>query len=111
MLILSTKLKNALKKRADELSMELEFNLKNIIINGEKRGCSGFVKNLNNGSIVYVTTEEPCLSTLHYMYRHADSFQDYRGYRNRWADTLPALVQGVFECLAKTPQEHGDRRI
>lgn len=111
MLILSVKLKNVLNKRAEELGMKLEFKLKNVVINGEKRGCSGFVKNLANDSIVYVNTEEPCLSTLHYMYRYADSFTDYSGYRNRWADSLQTLVQGIFECLAKTPQEDGDRRI
>lgn len=109
MLILSTKLKNAINAHSNR--MNLTFTLKNISINGAKRGCSGFIRNNENGSVIYVNTEEPCLSNLHYMYRYADDEKDYRGYRNRWANTIDELASAICTCLHKTPQEANDRRI
>ena len=105
MLILSTKLKNAINNHAN--GMDLTFTLKNI----EKRGCSGFIRNNANGSVIYVTTEEPCLSSLHYMYRYADHEKDYRGYRNRWANTLDELASAICTRLHKTPADTNERRI
>ena len=110
-MILAVKLKNAIKKEAANNNMELFFSLKNIIINGEKRGCYGFVRNVKNGSVIYVDTEEPVLSNLHYMYRYAEDEHDYRGYRNRWADTFEELVKDVCKCLTMTPEEARDIRI
>lgn len=110
-MILAVKLKNAIKKEAANNNMELVFSLKNIIINGEKRGCSGFVRNVKNGSVIYVDTEKPVLSNLHYMYRYAEDEHDYRGYRNRWADTFEELVKDVCKCLTMTPEEARDTRI
>ena len=109
MLILSTKLKNAINQHAE--GMDLQFTLKNISINGSKRGCNGFIRNKANNTVVYVDTEEPVLSSLHYMYRYADSEKDYRGYRNRWANSLEELAKEICRCLHSTPQEQNDRRI
>ena len=109
MLILSTKLRNAITKQAN--GMDLTFTLKNISVNGSKRGCDGFIRNNANGSVIYVTTEEPCVSYLHYMYRYADNEKDYKGYRNRWANTFDELVASICMCLQKTPQEQNERRI
>ena len=108
MLILSTKLKNAINKHAN--GMDLTFTLKNISINGSKRGCSGFIRNNANGSVVYVNTEA-CILSLRYLYRYADNEKDYTGYRNRWANTLDELASAICTCLHKTPQEVNDRRI
>ena len=110
MAVLAVKLKNELKKHADN-DMNLFFSLRNILINGDKRGCSGFVRNAATGSVVYITTETPVLSGLGYMYRYADNEEDYRGYRNRWAESMPELVREVCRMLKKTPQEDGDVRI
>lgn len=110
-MILAVKLKNAIKKEAANNNMELVSSLKNIIINGEKRGCSGFVRNVKNGSVIYVDTEKPVLSNLHYMYRYAEDEHDYRGYRNRWADTFEELVKDVCKCLTMTPEEARDTKI
>jgi hypothetical protein len=109
MLILSTKLKNAINKHAK--GMDLTFTLKNININGSKRGCSGFIRNNANGSVIYVTTEEPCASYLRYMFRYADNEKDYTGYRNHWANTLDELVASICMHLHKTPQEVDERRF
>lgn len=107
MLILSTKLKNAINAHSN--GMDLTFTLKNILINGSKRGCSGFIRNNANGSVMYVNTET--LFIERYMYRYADNEKDYRGYCNRWANTLDELASAICTCLHKTPQEANDRRI
>lgn len=101
MLILTTKLKNALNKQGGE--MPLQFTLKNITINGEKRGCSGFVRNLDNNTVVYINTEMPC-THLNYMYRYADHEKDFTGYHNRWANSLEELAKATINLLKSTPQ-------
>ena len=110
MLILSTKLKNAINQHAK--GMDLTFSIENISINGSKRGCSGFVRNNANGSVVYVNTETLVTTFVpRIMYRYADNEKDYTGYRNRWANTLDELASAICSCLHKTPQEANDRRI
>jgi len=88
MLLLSTKLKNRLDNR-------YTVALKNIIINGNKRGCSGFVA--LEGNHVYVNTE----NTFHsgYLYRTAEHGKDYTGGVNCYACTLEQLVNGINKLL------------
>jgi hypothetical protein len=88
MLILSTKLKN-------RFSSAHNVALKNIAVNGNKRGCSGFIE--RGGAIVYVNTE-PC-GSLGYMYRTAAHMKDYTGGVNRWAKDLDSLVAGINQLL------------
>ncbi len=107
--ILARKLKNAIVKANP--TGEYEFDIKNISVNGQKRGCSGFIRSLTNGSVVYVTTEELVYSPLKYMYRYADNMKDYTGYHNRWATTLDELAGNIGELLKSTPTEANDRRI
>jgi hypothetical protein len=84
MLILSTKLKN-------RFTSVHQVHLKNIRVNDDKRGCSGFIQ--KGDAIVYVNTE-PC-GSLGYMYRTAAHLKDYTGGVNRWAKDLDSLVQGI----------------
>lgn len=109
MIVLSTKLKNTILKKA--VGMNLSFSLKNININGGKRGCSGFIRNMENNSVIYVNTEKPMSFNLHYMYRYADGEKDFKGYHNRWANTLDELAENICKCLLITPQEAKDYRI
>ena len=88
MLILSTKLKN-------RFSSVHNVALKNIAVNGNKRGCSGFIQ--RGDAIVYVNTE-PC-GSLGYMYRTAAHMKDYTGGVNRWAKDLDSLVAGINQLL------------
>jgi len=88
MLILSTKLKN-------RFSPAHSVALKNIRVNADKRGCSGFIS--LEGVHVYVNTE-PC-GTLGLMYRTAQHTKDFTGGANRWARDLDSLVRGVNELL------------
>ena len=88
MLILSTKLKN-------RFSSVHNVALRNITVNGNKRGCSGFIQ--RGDAIVYVNTE-PC-GSLGYMYRTAAHMKDYTGGVNRWAKDLDSLVDGINQLL------------
>jgi hypothetical protein len=88
MLILATKLKN-------RFSPAHACTLKNIRVNDDKRGCSGFVT--LDGVHVYVNTE--ACGALGYMYRTAQHLKDYTGGVNRWARDLDSLVRGVNELL------------
>ncbi len=88
MTILSTKLKN-------RFTTAHTTQLKNIIVNGDKRGCSGFIA-LDN-SIVYVNTES---MSMGYLYRTAKSFRDFSGGTNRFAKDLDSLVAGVNTLLS-----------
>lgn len=106
MLVLSTKLKNEINKKAND--KDLTFTLKNININGRKTGCSGFVRNNANGTVVYINTGE---SLPYFMYRYADHEKDYTGYSNRCAKTLDDLVTSICILLESSPQEQRDKRF
>ena len=88
MLILSTKLKN-------QFSPAHVVALKNIRVNDDKRGCSGFIS--LNGAIVYVNTET--CGRLGYLYRTAEHLKDYTGGPNRFARDMESLVAGVNQLL------------
>lgn len=112
-LILAVKMKNALKKANEKYGYDLEFNIKNIVINGAKRGCSGFVTNKTNGSCVYLNTERTGLTGMGLMYRYADNDKDYHGYHNRWTEeyNLDKYAESIVDLLWLTPKEANDRRI
>lgn len=87
MLILSTKLKN-------RFTPAHTVTLKNIRVNDDKRGCSGFIS--LGDSIVYVNTE---VLGGGYLYRTAAHLKDYCGGVNRYARDLDTLVQGINQLL------------
>ena len=97
--LLMTALKNRFKKVGN-----YEYYLKNININGVKRGCDGFIRNPENGKIVYLTTEYVCgnfykqLSNK-MMYRTAKDLKDYTGETNQWC-MENELVDKVVKALA-----------
>ena len=105
--ILMTKLKNEINKQKPGMNIYL----KNISINKVKKGCSGFVENPGNGSIVYINTEENTIGPGVCLYRFAESLKDYRGYRNRWATGSDDLIEAVCELLDTTPADSNDRRL
>ena len=87
-MLLATKLKNQFTELHG-------VSLKNIIINGNKRGCSGFIT--KGGRFVYVNTESLCGG---YLYRTAENAKDYTGGRNNYARDLNTLVAGVNQLLS-----------
>lgn len=86
-MILATKLKN-------QFTGATVCALKNISVNGDKRGCSGFIQ--RGDAIVYVNTE---VLGGGYLYRTAAHLKDYTGGVNRYARDLPTLVAGINSLL------------
>jgi hypothetical protein len=87
MIILSTKLKN-------RFSPDHTVTLRNIRVNDDKRGCSGFIA--RGGAIVYVNTE---VLGGGYLYRTAQHLKDFTGGVNCWARDLDSLVAGVTQLI------------
>ncbi len=87
-MLLAVKLKNALPQH-------YTFKLKNVSVNGDKRGCTGFIQ--YGDKTVYVDTERSC--GLAYMARAAANDRDFLGGRNHWADDLESLVGLVNQLL------------
>mgnify|MGYP006865990794 FL=1 len=87
-MLLATKLKNRILLAAKSEDLPLKIELKNIVINGVKRGCSGFVTNMQTGSCVYIDTEKLVYGPLSdkCMYRYARDNKDYssNGLQNGW---------------------------
>lgn len=111
--ILSQKLQNAIRKKTGEKASDtyhkyVFHRLQNIIVNHEKRGCSGFIENQETGTIVYVNTEPSCLSSMPpYLYRFAEDTTDYHGGPNQYARTLDELTDGILTCLNQLPHQKG----
>jgi hypothetical protein len=87
MLLLATKLKN-------QFPSTHTVALKNISVNGDKRGCSGFIQ--RGDAIAYVNTE---VLGGGYLYRTAAHLKDYSGGVNRYAKDLDSLVAGINSLL------------
>ena len=91
--MLALKLKNAVLKVKPN---GLEFNLKNISINGDKRGCSGFITDTASGKSVYVNTEgvQWYGKPHENLFRTAKNLKDYKGGYNQWAsdDTIASEI-------------------
>lgn len=87
MLILATKLKNRFPT-ADLVQ------LKNISVNGNKRGCTGFIQ--SGARIVYVNTE---VLGGGYLYRTAQHLKDYTGGTNHYARDLESFAAGINQLL------------
>lgn len=106
MALLKTKLQNMLREEAQKQKIEVEFHLKNIDINGVKKGCSGHVVSPTTGSCVYLTTEEMAYKPLNgrAMYRLAKNVKDYssnglQNGNNRWI-RMEEIAIAVVHLLA-----------
>lgn len=107
--ILSQKLKNAIEKK---IGHELVFNLKNTLINGEKRGCWGYISNPNNHVTVFVDTERSCLPSLGSLIRYAKNSKDSSGGRNRNGfHSLDDIVDEVVRMLNDRASWEKDLRL
>lgn len=89
----ATKLRNALLKARPGLDTAL----KNVRVNGQLRGCNGFVRDPKTGNIVYVSAEENFGSSNVYA-RTASSMRDYTGGRNNMT-SYDELVSTVLSLL------------
>lgn len=87
--------------------LPFELKIKNVIANGQKKGCSGFITNTETGKICYITTE-PFFdgrggsglwgnNKKAVMMRTAESTTDYRGGINYF--TSPEKIVQMAERL------------
>lgn len=85
-----TKLKNALRK----LDADLVPELRNVRVNAQLQGCSGFVTDPGSGRVVYVNTDNYAASLGQAYYRTAEHTKDFRGGRNHFASyrELPEAI-------------------
>lgn len=76
-MLFATKLKNSLTTLAEQHGMEIKVELKNIAVNGQRRGCSGFVT--CGDSCVYVNTEHSIYGPIssQSMCRYAKDTKDF----------------------------------
>lgn len=105
-MLLKTKLTNQLCEEAKKQNINIEVILKNISVNGSKRGCSGHVINNYTGSCVYLNTEASVYGPLSdkVMYRLAKDAKDYssnslKNGNNRWCKP-ENLASSVIHTLS-----------
>lgn len=91
-----TKLRNSIHAIDPDLKVEL----RNIRINGDLRGCSGFITDPDSGAVVYVNTEPTFGHVREVLYRTAKDNRDYTGGHNRYAapDQLPHAVINLLKA-------------
>lgn len=89
-ILLAVKLRNQIKA----LDRDLVVELKNVRVNGNALGCSGFVTNPNTGAVTYICTDNNHGTNAQPMFRTAKDTKDYAGGRNHFAayDDLAAEV-------------------
>lgn len=87
--ILSTKLKNTINKKKGVTNDKspYEFTLRNIIINGVKKGCSGTITNRKSKICVYINTEGTYTKKLLYRY-HPNGMNLFSPNLNEFANDI-----------------------
>lgn len=103
--LLSARLKNLINKDA---RLNIEYEVKNTVINRRKIGCTGFITNKDNGTIVYVSTENPNICNLGYMYRFADSSADFKGRINHFCKDEETYAKEIINALRTDPDKIRD---
>lgn len=91
-----TKVKNAINKLIPGLQVELS----NSRVNGQLRGCSGFVTNPANGRIAYLSTDTGHSGEA--LYRTAAHTKDYTGGRNNFCHP-DELANNVCSLIGAQP--------
>ena len=92
----AVKLRNAIKRIAPELTIQL----KNVRVNGAHFGCEGFVSDLASDRHVYVSTDHNHHTNSTGFFRRAASTSDYRGFENHFAKLdAEVLAQGVVRLV------------
>ena len=99
-MLLSTKFKNEITKKTG--LNDLEFRFKNINVNGQKRGCSGFIYNPLIDVYVYVNTEPSCYKNMT-ICRYAKSFNDFTGDVNNNCYSEKELIEKTANLVTTMP--------
>lgn len=94
---LALKMKNELLA----LNPKLKVELKNVTVNGNKLGCSGFITDLETGRIVYVNSDNNHGTNRTAYYRAARHTKDFTGGLNH-SQSYENLSQSVVSLLSST---------
>lgn len=86
-MLLKTKFVNQLTRLIDK--NDLRITVKNILINGSRRGCSGHITYLPTGRCVYIDTESALTMPGKLLYRYAMDEKDFSS--NRPGHSFPNL--------------------
>jgi hypothetical protein len=92
----------ALKLKNQILAIDpvLTVTLKNVLVNGVKFGCSGFITDPRTGRHVYVNTDHNHHTNTNAYYRTARDTKDYTGGMNHFAN-YDYLAQAAVQLLTK----------
>jgi hypothetical protein len=102
--LLAIKLRNELLA----INPDLQVQLRNIVVNGNKMGCSGFITDPATGRVVYLNTDHNQGTNFDRAYfRVARDAKDYRGGLNHFSG-YTELAEAAAELL-KSP--HFDREL
>lgn len=94
----AVKVKNALKK----IDPDLVLDIKNVRINGQLQGCSGFVTDPRTSAVVYLNTDCNHGTSLDdAYYRTAEHTKDFTGGRNHFT-SYQELPQAVVDLLRES---------
>ncbi len=99
-MLLATRFKNAILKETG--LDDFEFRLKNILVNGQRRGCSGFIYNRSLDIYVYVNTETSVYDKMT-ICRYAKDFKDYSGDVNHNCYSEEQLIKETAKLLTSVP--------
>ena len=96
-----------LKRQILAANPALDVQLKNVAVNGEKMGCSGFVTDPGTGRIIYISTDHNHGTSRQALFRAARHDRDYHGGHNHFTKHAD-LAQDVVELLKSS---HFDREL
>lgn len=95
-------LANKLHNRIKALDGTVEISLRNVRVNGESLGCSGFIVDPKTNAHVYIDTDNNHGTNTKALYRRAKHAKDYTGGMNHFTsydqvaeDALALLKKGT----------------
>lgn len=96
-----------LKRELLAVNAGLTVQLKNVTVNGEKMGCSGFVTDPGTGRIIYINTDHNHSTNHRALFRVALHDKDFRGGINHFAE-YGELAEEAVDLLKG---QHFDREL
>lgn len=90
-----------LKRELLALNSDLTVQLKNVAVNGEKMGCSGFITDPGTGRTVYINTDHNHKTNHRALFRPARDIKDFSGGKNQFAE-YSELAESALDLL-KSP--------
>lgn len=102
---LSTKVRNAIRRQVPSA----EPHLRNVVVNGSRRGCTGYVVDPATGNAVWLDTDVVPLGRDRYVYRSAPGVGAPASQHgtNKWAASFDEFIAGICDLLKTGKTQHG----